>query len=833
MKKVSCLVFVFICLVSGMAQTPNGREEYGVRGLLLDSLTNQPEMYVTLRIYKAGTSSVSGTLPLKAFVSDEQGRFRSPLPAAGSYRLEATRVGKEVVTKTFTLSSPMPFADLGTLWMKEDVRQLDEVSVVAARPLVKIEVDKTVYNIEDDPDTPTSTLIEMLRKVPLVSVDGDERIRVNGNTSFRIYMNGKPSNMLSNNPSEVLRSIPAHTIKKIEVITDPGARFDAEGVSGILNIVTKSAELEGYTVNLNTILTNRTKVAGGFASVKYGRLALSGTYSFNEYRYKSKDDYERYQTNLPDEANFHTYSDIKTKSPGHYAGVEGSYEIDSLNMLSVWGAVDLSRNKENHVSTYRMEDSSGQPVYAYRENKTSRQKRGSGAFKMDYQHLSRQEKERVLTLSYQYDYSPDDRNTLSSRFDRQGDSPSLQYIHPWDRQINRAKRHEHTFQLDYVTPLPRFFSVADRHLSEGGVKYIRRNNLSKATSFTRGEETADWEPSLLQPVLDYRHIQNILAAYAGYRFKKGKWTLYPGLRMEHTWQTVEYREGEGEDFEYKITDWVPSFSASYKMNERNQWQAAYNLRVRRPGIQYLNPYVLIGSSSIEYGNPALTSEKRHRWTLAYHYFSAKLNLQARALYTSAKGSIGSYQFMDENGIVNSTYDNIEDVQAGGITFYAGLHPSPYTNLSVNGQVNYVSLRAKTENIQALAGRRNGGWCTMVYMNFSQRFARNWHFSTGGGFARPEPTLGTDPYNYYFYSLNLSKNLLDDKLTLALRMENLLTRYVTLTSKETYPDFQAVTKSRLYRQEIGISVSYRFGNLKTSVRKALRSIRNDDLLNKEK
>lgn len=833
MKKLSCLVFVFICFVSGMAQTPEGKEEYGVRGVLMDSLTNQPEMYVTLRIYKAATFSSFATTPLKAFVSDGQGWFQSSLPAAGSYRLEATSVGKEAVTKTFTLSPQAPFADLGTLWMKEDVRQLGEVSVVAARPLVKIEVDKTVYNIEDDPDTPTSTLIEMLRKVPLVSVDGDEKIRVNGNTSFRIYMNGKPSNMLSNNPSEVLRSIPAHTIKKIEVITDPGARYDAEGVSGILNIVTKSAELEGYTANVNTILTNRTKVAGGFVSVKYGRLALAGSYSFNEYRRKIKDDYERYQTNLPSEANFYTHSDIQTKSPGHYAGLEGSYEIDSLNLLSISGAVDPSRDKENYISTYRMEDISRQPVYAYREDKINRQKWGSGAFKMDYQHLSRQEKERVFTLSYQYDYSPDHRHTLSSRFDRKGDSPSLQYIHPWDRQINRAKRHEHTVQLDYVTPLPRFFSFADMHLLEGGVKYIRRNNLSKATSLTREEETADWELSSLQPVLDYRHIQNIFAAYAGYMFKKGKWTFYPGLRVEHTWQTVEYREGEGEDFDYKITDWVPSFSASYKMNERNQWQVAYNLRVRRPGIQLLNPYVLISGSSIQYGNPALTSEKHHRWTLAYNYFSAKLSLQARALYTSAKGSIGSYQFMDENGIVNSTYDNIEDVRAGGVTFYVGLNPSPYTNLSVNGQVNYVSLRAKAEMIRSLAGQRNGGWCTMAYVNFSQRFAETWRFSAGGGFMRPEPTLGTDPYNYYFYNLALSKTLLNDKLTLALRMENIFSRYATLTSKETYPDFQAVTKSRLYRQEIGISVSYRFGNLKTAVRKALRSIRNDDLLNKEK
>lgn len=151
----------------------------------------------------------------------------------------------------FYLSFVLCLLMADTIYAQEALQDsLPEISVVATKRLVKAEVDKTSYSIEDDPDPQTYTLLEMLRKVPLVTVDGGDNIKINGSGSFKVYMNGRPSNMISANPKDVLRSIPASTIKKIEVITDPGARYDAEGVSGILNIITKRGEFEGYSATL-------------------------------------------------------------------------------------------------------------------------------------------------------------------------------------------------------------------------------------------------------------------------------------------------------------------------------------------------------------------------------------------------------------------------------------------------------------------------------------------------------------------------------------------------------------------------------------------------------
>ena len=126
---------------------------------------------------------------------------------------------------------------------------LKGVEIVAQKPLVKVDVDKIEYNIEDDPDSKSNSILEMLRKVPLVTVDGEDNVQVNGSSSFKIHVNGKPNNMMSNNPKEVLKSMP-NTIKYIEVITSPGAKYDAEGIGGILNIVTVGSGFEGYTATL-------------------------------------------------------------------------------------------------------------------------------------------------------------------------------------------------------------------------------------------------------------------------------------------------------------------------------------------------------------------------------------------------------------------------------------------------------------------------------------------------------------------------------------------------------------------------------------------------------
>lgn len=812
-----CMLFLIlgVCLcgaVNAQVQKPE------VCGVVLDSLSLQPEMYATIRIFRLPDKSK----PVAAFVSDDKGLFCSVVPGKGKYSIRITSIGKETLSDDFEIGEGELMKKLGQFRMRDDVTQLSEISVVAMKPLVKAEVDKTSYSIEDDPDSETKTILEMLRKVPLLTVDGNDDIKVNGSSNFKIYMNNKPSNMLSGNPKEVLRSIPASTIKKIEVITEPGARYDAEGVSGVLNIITQGAEFEGYNASLNTVMMQNQKVFGGFASLKYGRFSLSANYSYSEYRNKLKSDYRRMQFNKPEEEVLSRQSDTKMKSPGNYGALESSFEIDSLNLITVSGSMDIGTSKYSSKRSFQMQDTYGNPVYAYNQTDKVREHWGNASVKTDYQHTFKRNKDEVFTASYQYDYMPNDMFTNLNLMDLIGESSSLQYLRNYNRQSNIAKRNEHTFQADYVN------SFASKHSLEGGMKYILRNNVSDATSEVRMNAQDAWELAAFQPLVEYEHIQNILAAYTGYTLKSDKWSLNGGIRLEHTWQKVLYKQGNGSDFDYKLTDWVPSFSALYKLSDRNQVRLSYNLRVRRPGIDFLNPYVMVSGTEIAYGNPGLTSEKHHRMTASYNYLSPKINIQAVALYSLNRKGTAEYQFIDKNGVLNRTYDNIENVNAVSISGYMGYNPTPTTTLSVNGSLNYLYLWAESGVHSSLSDLHNEGFCGSVFVDFSQKFKYGWRLACSAGYFRPEVTLGRQSPTYYYYGVNLAKSFLDDKLTVMLRTVNFAKPYYMVILKENYQDFTTTQKNRSYSQDFGISVTYRFGSLKEVVKKVVRSIENDDV-----
>lgn len=241
LSKMLCILFCLIATcIPAMGQSGN----YSVKGVLVDSLTNDTEPYATIRIL----SAKSPDKPVKLNVTDEKGRFNEKLTQPGDYIITLTSVGKKTVERKFTLSASQKQVDLGTLYTAEASEMLKGVEVVAQKPLVKAEIDKISYSVEDDPDSKTNTTLEMLRKVPLVTVDGEDNIQVNGSSNFKVHVNGKPNTLMSNNPKEVLRSLPANSVKSIEVITEPGAKYDAEGIGGILNIITDDARMQGYNV---------------------------------------------------------------------------------------------------------------------------------------------------------------------------------------------------------------------------------------------------------------------------------------------------------------------------------------------------------------------------------------------------------------------------------------------------------------------------------------------------------------------------------------------------------------------------------------------------------
>ncbi len=305
-----------------------------VEGVVLDSLTRAGEPAAILQFYR-----LPDTDKAVAFTTtDEEGRFSHSFTLAGDYIMVFDNMGRKVQRRSFTVPAGTPVVNLGEILAQDSAEMLKAGSVTAMRPLVKMEVDKMTYNVEDDADSKTSTVLDMLRKVPMVSVDGQDNISVNGSSSFQVYVDGKPNQMLSQNASTIFKMMPASSVKNIEVVTNPGVKYDAEGVGGVLNITTNkevtggSSMAEGFYGTVMAMGSTRGGGAGVSGSLQKGKFAMSlnANVMYNSIG-NTTSDVERVQDNG---FTMKTHSSSKMSMPIAMLNSTASYDIDSLNLVS-------------------------------------------------------------------------------------------------------------------------------------------------------------------------------------------------------------------------------------------------------------------------------------------------------------------------------------------------------------------------------------------------------------------------------------------------------------------------------------------------------------------
>lgn len=205
--------------------------DYKIRGVVIDSLSSEGISYVTISIQNA-----EGIV--KQLACDEAGNFNVSIDNPGEYDVIFHSVGYRMRKDNISVNEEKPEADMGNIVLIPSNEEIGEVTVAVQKPLIRTEPDKIVYSIETDPESKTSSVLEMLRKVPLITVDGEDNIQMRGSSNFKILINGKSSSMVSQNPKDVLRSLPASSVRDIEVITDPSTKYEAEGTAGIINIIT-------------------------------------------------------------------------------------------------------------------------------------------------------------------------------------------------------------------------------------------------------------------------------------------------------------------------------------------------------------------------------------------------------------------------------------------------------------------------------------------------------------------------------------------------------------------------------------------------------------------
>ena len=691
---------------------------------------------------------------------------------------------------------------------------LDEVVVAQRRKLIKNDIDKLTYDVQHDKTAQTKTTLEILKKIPLVTVDGQENIRVQGSTSFKVYRNGHPDPSLSGqNLKDILKAIPASTIKRIEVITDPGAKYDAERTTAILNIVMmSSSKLQGVSGNVNSKIDSYGSVRlGTYLTTKVGKLTTTVNYNYANQNKKQTENYREEAYNyVKTGEQKREYGTNSTAATIHFGNISASYEIDSLNLMTASTNFFGYKADAKTQSTNERWDKNSQLIYKFDNNMTtpgySHLNIGG---RLDYQHKTHLDGE-VLTLSYML-AATRPQTTFRQTYSNMVNFP-VSYT-SYD-QNTRERFTEHTFQIDYVRPFGK------HHKIESGTKYILRYNNSTSLMDYQGT-TPDMESK-------FKHKAQVAAAYLSYILTAGKWAARAGLRYEFTRMKASYPDGSNADYHANLNDWVPSASLQYKISDSQTLKFSYNTSINRPGIGYLNPAIISTPTAVSFGNANLGSSRNQKLQLVYMLVTSKFTLQLSPYYSFTNNGIGRILY-EQNRKDVSTFQNILKSKIFGISSYTAWTPFTGTSFTLNASMRYARITLPTPYI------KNSGCGGGIYFDWEQKIPWKLTLTTSLG-----GEYGNRVYNpyaiegrWFYYYFTLTRRFFKDKLTVSLSAESPFIKERSTTYRIVRGDYTGYERSVMYPRYFYIGFSWSFGKLNASVKTAARSIENDDLVGSKK
>ena len=775
-----------------------------VKGVLMDETLGEAEPFATVRVFKAGKTEK----PVAMFLTNENGEFKQEVKGKGKFDIVFSSIGKEDLKQTVTLGQENPL-DLGTLYIKENATMLKGVEIVAQKPLVKMDVDKMSYNVAEDEDSKSNTVLDMLRKVPMVTVDGQDNINVNGSSSFKVYVDGMPNAMFSANPSMVFKSMPATAVKSIEVVTNPGAKYDAEGAAGILNIVMNkqnpqaAQSLNGYNGTVRA--SAGTKQLGGsvFINGQQGKFSYSANVmtSYNKPG-NTTTETEQIQTNGNSQL---LTSDNDLKTPFTMGSLTLGYQIDSMSVLNLTAQVNSMSMKTTGTSLTTMSGPAYGDGFSYDSSTEMKNSRTSFNGSLDYQRFFNQDHTQSLALTYQLEYSPS-KTEMTNLFNTK--STIMDLTNRYSESKNKTT--SHTFQVDYTMP-----SATGQTLSLGG-----KLQLHDATADSKYYLQDVYDPTTSS---EYEYKNSILAGYGEYAGTFNKLGVKAGVRYEHTWQDVEYHLGNGEDFKKNYGSLVPTASLQYTLSQGSNLGLTYNMRISRPGISYLNPYVdKTNPIALSYGNPELDVEKNHNVSLVYNLFTSKLMVNLNLHHNFVDNAISQYSFYDAEGLLNTTYGNIVKRHQTGLNGYVNYLMTKNTRIFFNGGLNYTDLRSSALD------QSNSGWTGTAMIGVQQTLPWDLKLSAFAITSTKSYTLQGWSGGFNLLTASVSKSLLKDKLNLS--VSGILGLNgggkLNIESENRGKDFVSHSNIKVPIYGVTFTVSYTFGNSKIRAKQHTTRVEND-------
>jgi outer membrane receptor protein involved in Fe transport len=770
-----------------------------ITGMVLNRQTGEPLEVANVALYK-----INSQKPLDGTITDDRGFFRIKNIKPGWYRLSVSFLGFASRTiDSIHITDKKYNIELGRIYLEPNTEMLKEAIIEAEVPLIETKIDKLVYHADKDISIKGGNATDVLRKVPMLTVDLEGNVSLQGTQNIRVLINNKPSAVMAASVAEALKMIPADEIEKVEVITSPSAKYDAEGTGGIINIITRKKVMEGLSGSVYAGAGTRSSNLFGNVNMRKGRFGTGLNLGGFSYRGKGKMETSR---STPFSLLTQNGSNLNT-GYGPFIQWTTDYDYDSRNNISTGLRLRNFRH-QSEGNLYNVFVFPALPASSYFNNTYQSATDGwNYDAHADYRRKFNTEEQE---FSFSVQLTHNERNTdnhFTRLYDLQPDVPVK------DNNVNESTNKEFTLQADYVHPINKKITV------ETGAKSILRDVMSEYTYRTEinGHFQDDDKRS---NIFDYK--QKVYAGYIQGSVSLKTLGFKAGARYEHTAIEGIFKKGTGVAFSNDYGNLVPSVTVSYRKAGRHSIKIAYTQRIQRPGMFYLNPYVNTSDpTSVTYGNPYLHAERSHSFELSKNLFRKFGSINTSIYHRFTNNAIESIRFVDTSDVYVTTYDNLGRNYSTGVSLSANVM---WKTFILGGNFNLWYYRVKSSTNDALY---NDGINYNAGGFVSYKFNKRWGIQGFGNFNGPRISLQGKSTSFFYYNLSLRYSFSDDRGGIGLGLDNFASPYLWMRNEYKGDGFTYNNANRINFLGVRLSLDYRFGKM-TFRDSSRRSIRNEDL-----
>ncbi|MCH2023596.1 MAG: TonB-dependent receptor family protein [Saprospiraceae bacterium] len=853
MKMLFSLFLIVAISFTVVAQYPGGRgggrdgrvvPKIGkISGIVYDSISKKPLEFAMVSVYKMRDSSLVGGI-----ITDRKGRFEIEKLPLGRHRVEISYLGYRTISLPLGLPPFEPTKDYGKLFIAPTLATLKIAEVTAEKAVFQLGLDKKIFNVDKTNLGDSENATEVLRNTPTVEVDFDGNVKIRG-SAVQVYINGKPTGLTGDSQAEILDQLPANTIKTVELITNPSAKYDPEGESGIINIVLKKNVLEGFTGSANISVGTSTwhpfrRYRGGLSlNFRNNKINIFSNFSYSYKESLSKNDNYR-STYLPSDTSFLEQFNNSTRiRNGGMARIGMDYYFDDYNTLTLAARIrpsgggnrtdveynfmdankiktDISERLNNGIHnrfsmTYNL-------IYAKVFKQKHKDKKGNVGTRRDNSADSGGNRKswrgygdgraagrsgtmgdkQELVIDLQYSTNDNDKNEF---FVEQLYNPdwSIQNANP-DSQIivSDNNMHQGTVRIDYTHPFSKKLKIELGY--KGNIRWLGNNLNAKSFDFTQQQMLNDTGRTN-----NFEFLEQVHALYITFAHQIGKFRYKLGVRAEYTMANSHLVYPTDSTFVNNYPSIFPTVHLSYELPKNQQMQLGFSRRISRPSTWSLNPFPNYSDPlNLRYGNPFLMPQYTNSVELSYvNYWKGGNTFMLTGFYRYNTDLMENLRILRPDGVTEVTPYNFNSSHVFGGEIVTRFSPLKWLNFGVTGSVFQNMQDGSNVGDRYVVNAINAN--ANIYVNLTFDFGMR--IALYAWYSFPKYVAQGTTSGYTWNSLSISQKVLKNKGTITFSLQNPILG--GMYSFETFDRNFSQSGMRQWESPVfELRFSYRFGKV---------------------